>query len=281
MEFDDSVLSLASLLNLIYFACYQKDVVTRETNILFSVKSAVAKYCSAFQDTSGRLSRLLSSLQVPLKDLSEDALALLLDHITVAGNDALKVPLVNSSHALVECRSVGRTQSVPDKSLLPDSRASRGVDLAHQLGENTSRGTGISTRVLLCSRQIEQQVGLNQCLGRLVVEDQLLVCMCVYVFGIELAVEGLVDVPAGVVLWAEQMCPGQWLFLTLALGFQLIRTNEFGVWEGLVPVVHEDVVFGIVGCDVFDGSEFVDATTDFVGESYGGEDGYAAILQAY
>lgn len=110
------------------------------------------------------------------------------------------------------------------------------------------------------------------------IKDELLVGVCVDVFGIELAVKGLVDVPAGVVLWAEQVCPGQWLFLALALFFQCVRADEFGVWEGFVPVVHEDMVLCIVGSNVLYGAHLVDLAADIVGESYGGEDGYAAIL---
>lgn len=112
------------------------------------------------------------------------------------------------------------------------------------------------------------------------VEDELLVGVCVNILGIELAVKGFVNVPAGVVLGAEQVCPGQWLFLTLALLLQHVWADEFGVWEGLVPVVHEDVVFGIVGGNVLYGTHLGDLTADIVGESDRGEDGYAAVLQA-
>jgi len=138
----------------------------------------------------------------------------------------------------------------------------------------------IGTRVLLCGWQVEQQICLNQGLGGLVVEDELLVGVCVNILGIELAVKGFVNVPAGVVLGAEQVCPGQWLFLTLALLLQHVWADEFGVWEGLVPVVHEDVVFGIVGGNVLYGTHLGDLTADIVGESDRGEDGYAAVLQA-
>lgn len=68
------------------------------------MKSRDVKCCLAC--SSDLLSRLLGSFQVPFEDLSEDTLALLLNHIAVAGNDALKVPLVNPGDALVECRSI-------------------------------------------------------------------------------------------------------------------------------------------------------------------------------
>lgn len=74
----------------------------------------------------------------------------------MARNDALKVPLVNPGHALVERRSIRCTECVPDESLLPDSRASGSVDLAHQLCEKASGGVDVSARVLLSSWQVEQ-----------------------------------------------------------------------------------------------------------------------------
>jgi hypothetical protein len=215
---------------------------------------------------------------VPGKHLSEDALAVLLDHITVTRNDTLKVPFVDSGHTLVEGRSVRCTECIPDKSLLPDSCTSRSVDFAHQLCEYASGRVNISTRVLFCGWQVEQQIGLNQGLRRLVVEDELLVGVCVDVLGIELAIKGFVNVPAGVVLWAEQVCPGQWLFLTFTLLLQCIRADEFGVWEGLVPVIHEDMMLCIVGSNVLYGAHLVDLAANVIGESYRREDSYAAIL---
>ena len=112
------------------------------------------------------------------------------------------------------------------------------------------------------------------------VEDELLVGVCVDIFSIELAVELFVNVPAGVVLGAEQVCPGQWLFLALALLLQCVWADKFGVGEGLVPVVHKDVVLGIVGGNVLYGAHLGDLTANIIGESDRGEDGYAAILQA-
>jgi hypothetical protein len=215
---------------------------------------------------------------MPSKDFPEDVLAVLLNNFAVARDDALKVPFVNSSHALVEGRSIRRAQCIPDESLLPDSRTSCSVDLAHQLCKNTSSRVNISTRVLLYSRQVEQQISLNQSLGRLVVEYQLLVGMRMDVFSIELLVKRLINIPAGVVVGTEQMCPGQWLLLTLALLLQCVWANEFGVWESFVPVVHEDVVLGVISGNVFYGAHLVDTAADFVGESYGGEDSYGAIL---
>jgi hypothetical protein len=235
-------------------------------------------WCTNQVEFRASLSRLLSSVQVPSKDLSEDVLAILLNDLAVARNNALKVPFVNSSHALVESRSIRCTERIPDESLLPDSRASCSVDLAHQLCEDTSGRVNISTRVLLHSRQVEQQISLNQSLGGLVVEHQLLVGVCVDIFSIELLVKRLINIPTGVVMGTEQMCPRQWFFLTLALLLQCVWANEFGVWEGFVPVVHEDVVLGVVGGNVFHGTHLVDTAADFVGESYGGEDGYGPIL---
>lgn len=112
------------------------------------------------------------------------------------------------------------------------------------------------------------------------VEYELLVGVGVDILGIKLAVELLIDVPAGIVLWAEQVCPRQWLLLTFALLFQCIRTDKFGVWEGLVPVVHEDVVLGVVGTNVFYRAHLVDLALNIIRESYGREDCYAAVLQA-
>lgn len=93
--------------------------------------------------------------------------------------------------------------------------------------------------------------------------------MAVHILGVEFAIKGLIDVPAHIVSRAKQVRPGQRLLLTFALLFQHIWADECGARESLVPVVHEDVVFGVVGDDVFDGSEFVDATTDLIGKGDG------------
>lgn len=80
----------------------------------------------------------------------------------MTANDAVKIPLVNRRHALVESRSVRRTKGVPDEPLLPDCRTSSVVDLAHQLGKDAGRRINIGTRILLRGRQIEQQIRLDQ-----------------------------------------------------------------------------------------------------------------------
>lgn len=112
------------------------------------------------------------------------------------------------------------------------------------------------------------------------VEYEFLVGVGVDILGVKLAVKGFINVPTSVVLWAEQVCPRQWLLLAFTLLFQCIRTDQFGVWEGLVPVVHEDVVLGVIGTDVFYRAHLVDLALDVVRESNGRKDGYATVLQA-
>lgn len=72
---------------------------------------------------------------MPFKHLLEDALSASLNHITVARDDAVKIPLLDPCHTLVEGRSVTRAECIPDEPLLPDCIATGVVDVVHKLGQ--------------------------------------------------------------------------------------------------------------------------------------------------
>lgn len=97
------------------------------------------------------------------------------------------------------------------------------------------------------------------------VEDEFLVGVGVDILGVELGVEVGVHLQRVRVVGLEQVRPGQRLALLLALLEQGLRTDDLGVRERGVPVVHEDVVL-VVGCrDVFHWPEGVERAADFGG----------------
>lgn len=57
---------------------------------------------------------------MPLEHFLKDALSGTLNHVSMAGNDALKVPLADPGHALRESRAVPLTRPIPDCTLLPN-----------------------------------------------------------------------------------------------------------------------------------------------------------------
>lgn len=121
--------------------------------------------------------------------------------------------------------------------------------------------------------EIEEQISLDECSAGSVVEDQLLVGVCVYEFGVKLLVEGLVDQKGGVFVLLEEVGPRERLSLLFALRLEVFGADQARVGEGIVPVVHEDVVFGVVGADVFYFAHGLDGLADIVCESDGGEAG--------
>lgn len=126
---------------------------------------------------------------MPLHDLLKDALTTALDHITMAGDKAVKVPLGNPLTAVIEPLPVCGRDGVPNETSLPCRFAVGVINLAHKLGQDATRGTDIGLGELFISRQVEQEVALDHSLGGLMVEDELLVGVGGNVFVVELLVE--------------------------------------------------------------------------------------------
>lgn len=75
--------------------------------------------------------------------------------------------------------------------------------------------------------------------------------MRVHVLGVEFGVEGCVDFQRAVVVWFEEVRPGELFSLLVALLLEGLRADQFGVWEGGVPFVHEEVMLVVRCGDVF------------------------------
>lgn len=71
------------------------------------------------------LARLGRKVQVPLEQLLENALSIALNHVSMARDNALEIPLIDSCSRLCKSRSIARAGAVPNRSLLPDSTALR------------------------------------------------------------------------------------------------------------------------------------------------------------
>lgn len=79
----------------------------------------------------------LCQIQMPFEDLLKDALAITLDYVSVAGDDALKVPLVDSGNRLCEAGSVARASTIPNGPLLPDGATLRALQGTKDLRQDS------------------------------------------------------------------------------------------------------------------------------------------------
>lgn len=84
------------------------------------------------------LPALLACLEVPLHNLLEYPLPIVLNHISVTRNDLVKVPLCNASHAFVEGRPIARTGAVPDHALLPYRTSPRVLQGVEDLSQDAA-----------------------------------------------------------------------------------------------------------------------------------------------
>jgi len=168
----------------------------------------------------------------------------------MAGNDTAEIPLVDPLNTPIESGPVPSTNSIPQKPLLPDRRAPRVIDATEQPRQQPRLRTLSRLGHLLRSRQVEQQIGLDERLAGAVIKHQLLVRVGMHKLRVKLRIERLVDSQAVGVVLLEQVRPGEWLVLALALGLQVFGRDEPRVRVRFVPVVHEDVVFGVVGAYV-------------------------------
>lgn len=147
---------------------------------------------------------------MPLADLLEDALASRFDHISVARDDAVKIPLLDLCHALVKGRSVFCGLK-PECALLPCRRSVGVHDADKELGEDTCRGIFAALAELLGRWKVEEKIRFDKSLAGLVVEDKLLVAVGEDILGIKLVVELcrhlVACVPVG---FAEEMALVTW-----------------------------------------------------------------------
>lgn len=245
---------------------------------------------------------------MPLHNMLEDALSIGFNHIAMASNNPVKIPLVDILHRVRKPSPVPAANPMPDQPLLA---IARGIgQSAEYLGEYPRSGADAGLAVLLGGRVVEDEVGLDHGLGRAVQEHDFLVLVRVHVFvgefGVELGVDGRQRIGFG-----EDVGEGD-VFVLLSGAFlgEAFGTEDFGCRVGGRPGAQVDVVLegaleqlrlglcwglyfkrrcyenmctylNVQRGDVFDLAHFRDFLLDFVGQGRGREDGESAGLQAH
>ena len=223
----------------------------------------------------------LAAVDVPLKHLLKHGFSVLLDGVTMAGDDSDKIPRVDPLYALVERGAVPAADGVPEQALLAFALDGLGAD--EGAGEEAGLGpVGLGhARVLLLGGEVEEEVGLDEDLVGLVEEDDLLVGVAVDVLDLEVGLElvadrggalglGLVD--DGEVLLADLLVGGG-----LALLREAVGADDLGGREGLLPVRDEDVVLHVGGDEVLHvPAEALELRLHLGGEGDGREHGEGA-----
>lgn len=107
---------------------------------------------------------------MPFRDLLEYSLASGLHHISMAGDDTIKVPFLDLRHALVKSRAIlGGLK--PQRALLPGCGSVGVHDAVEELGKDTCGGTLATFAELFGGREVEEQIRFNERSAGLVVED--------------------------------------------------------------------------------------------------------------
>lgn len=179
---------------------------------------------------------------MPPKHLRPDTLPLPLNHIPMTRHNALKIPLINPRHALVEALPVPRTRTIPNNSLLPLRVPSRTLQRAEDLGEYSRRSVYTGLAELLGGRQIEHHVCGNERLGGSVVEDKFLVHVACDIFPVELCVEFWTNRRDGLVFLEHKGKRNVLVALLLALLGECFGAQDLCSWVSGVPGAEEDVV---------------------------------------
>lgn len=149
---------------------------------------------NAFNFRAMQRSRILEPLlsrqiKVPLQHLLENTFRACLDNVSVAGNQSIEVPLVNSRRARRKCLPIARARAPPNHPLLRQRLALRTRQQAKYLGQDPRIRIDTSLAELLRGRAVEHVVCFDQGSGRAVVEHDFLVRVRVHVFPVELGVE--------------------------------------------------------------------------------------------
>lgn len=173
---------------------------------------------------------------MPSHNFLENALAARLDDISVTWDDTVEVPLVDFGNAAVKTLAVAAADRIPHKAPLAGGSAVGVVKDGKEPSPEARCGRLASFAKLLCSREVEHQIGFNKRLGRLVVEDQLFVGMGRQVRILELGVEVGIHSCAVPVLGGEDDAEGHVFILLLGtLLKQAFWAEHFGLGVGGVP----------------------------------------------
>ena len=181
------------------------------------------------------LLRLLRG-QMPSHNLLENALAACLNDISVTRYDTIEVPLVDFGNAAVKTFAVAAADRIPYKAFLAGGSAVGVVKGGKDLSPEARCGRLAGFAKLLCSREVEHQIGLDKRLGQLVVEYQLFVGMGRQVRVLELGVKFGIHSSAVPVLGGEDDAEGHVFILLLGtLLRQAFWAEHFGLGVGGVP----------------------------------------------
>lgn len=226
------------------------------------------KYYNSFEKT--RRLRILP-IQVPCHHIAEYPLGTSLDSITMARNQAIKVPLINPSHGLIERRPILFGENIPCKPSMPCSWRLGGQQRHDKPRKEISprfRGLGI----LLLSGQVEEQIRLNNRARGLMQKHQLARPVAIHILAFKLSIELLRDRPRQLIVLLEYMLEQGVLELRvrLSLFIQTLRRQDHCLWVCVLPRGEIEVVFDIWSRDVFDVStEGFDCLADFGREADG------------
>lgn len=193
------------------------------------------------------------AFEMPPHNIPEHTLATSLNNISVAGDDPVKIPLIDCCNAPVETWPVIAAHSVPDKTSLSLNLcwASQTSEGAEDLRKDARIRRLLALGVLLDGRSIEDEICLDQGFVRLKVEDQLLVAMAWHEFGIEFSVKLFIDLECISVLDGEDNVKADLLIALLgSLLWQALGRDDLGLGISCVPLAQPDVVLNVWGDDV-------------------------------
>lgn len=130
---------------------------------------------------------------MPLHNLLKDPLPITHKTIPMTGHQILKPPRINPLHTLPEPLPITLTKHIPQHPLLPRRRPARILQASKKLRHPPRRGIHARFRILFRSREVEEEIRLDEGLGWFVEEDYLLVGVGIDVFVRELGVELVAD----------------------------------------------------------------------------------------
>lgn len=180
---------------------------------------------------------------MPSKDLFEYALAIRLNHISVTGNDLVKVPSVDLADAGIKTGSVAATDGIPDEPSLSHRWTAGVVQRGEDFRENARGRVHSRLAELFMGWKVEKEITFNQGLLGFVVKDELLVHVAVDEFVVKGCVKFCVNFGRRFILSSEHDGKGDlFVFLLGTLLGQTFGSQHFGVWVFLVPWSEEDVM---------------------------------------
>jgi len=112
-------------------------------------------------------------------------------------NDIIDLPAGDPLHALAIALAIRLAEHIPMHPLLPDRRATDVLQGSEELRQYARSGIDARLGILFRGGEIEEQIGLDEGLVGLVIEDQFLVRVGVDEFDLEIVIEFLGDFLGG------------------------------------------------------------------------------------